>query len=201
MSLVAPPAISIGDIWRNVGKTSLLILSRSQNQILIEKNSFLRIYIIYLPHNLFIGTSPVEVETAEEGREWLASQEVFHGLRDLGEELFAAGAESFLALRDQGIVQNVDYLRTLPLQVLLEQFFRQIDAILVQLNLVFLDRVQKEIVAVIGWFFILAELSKEQPPNWLLVHHITVPDVYPTITLIIFPKWTIHHAHQYKFFK
>lgn len=74
---------------------------------------------------------PIEVETAEEGREWFASKEVLHSLRDLDEELFAAGVESFLALRNQGVVQDIDYFRTLPLQVLFEQSFRQFDAIFI----------------------------------------------------------------------
>jgi len=154
-------------------------LSPSETDSQFKGNSFPRINIIYLPHDLFIGTSPVEVEAAEKGRKRFAGQEVLHGLRDLGEELLTTGAESFLALRDQRIVQDVDYLRTLPLQVLLEQLFRQIDAVFVQLNLVFFDRVQEEVVAMIGWLLVLAELSEEQPPDRLLVHHIAVPDVCP----------------------
>jgi len=104
---------------------------RRQSKLFPDTNLFLTFLI------------PIEIKAAEEGREWFPREEVLHGLRHLEEQLLAASIESLLALRDQGIVENVDHLRALPLQVLVEQLRRQLGAVLVQFDLVLLNRVQE----------------------------------------------------------
>ena len=52
----------------------------------------------------FFDTLPVEVEAREKEREGFAGEKVLHRLRDIDEELLAAGPETLLALSDERII-------------------------------------------------------------------------------------------------
>jgi hypothetical protein len=124
---------------------------------------------------------PVKIKGREKSGERLASKEILHRLGNFAKDLLAGATQSFLALSDKRVIEYVDNLGAFSLQVLLKQYLCQLRPILIHLHLVFFDCVQKKIVTVIGWLFVLAILPKEQSADGLLVNHIAVSDIYKHI--------------------